>query len=79
MTDTATSAAPDTPRRVRLTPDQRRAVILDAAVRLTKDRGSVLAWTCGDVADACSVPTNFETVKEYYTMEQLRQAVSAAM
>lgn len=60
--------------RVRLTPDQRREIIVQAALRLTRDR-STLGWTRADVAAACEVPTSADTVKEYFTMHELREAV----
>lgn len=60
----------------RLTPDERRAVILRAAVKLTRDNGgSVLAWSRADVAQACEVQTSEDTVKHYFTQPDLRAAV----
>lgn len=63
--------------RLRLTADQRRKIILDAAAKLTTERESLLAWTRQDVADACEVPTTVDTVKHYYTMDDLREAVAS--
>lgn len=74
----AAQTAPDAAQtsRVRLAPDQRREIIVQAALRLTRDRhGSTLGWTRADVAAACEVPTSADTVKEYFTMSELREAV----
>lgn len=62
----------------RLTPDERRAVILYAAIRLTKKYG-VFGWTCSDVARACEVSTSEDTVKHYWSQQDLRAAVKKAL
>lgn len=63
----------------RLTPDERRKVILDAAIELTKQNdGDVLSWTREDLAKACAVPTAVDTIKHYYTQPELRELVRAA-
>lgn len=59
----------------RLTPDERREVIVAAACRLTTTRGDVYAWTRQDVADECETPTSIDTVKHYFTMPDLRETV----
>lgn len=51
--------------RVKLEPDQRRNVIVTAAVRIGLDKGLV-AINHGDVAKRCSVETSKETVKYYF-------------
>jgi len=63
------------PKRVRMDPDDRRKVILRAAVALTRDAGCVDSWSRADVAQACNPPTSLETVKHYFTMPELRRAV----
>jgi DNA-binding transcriptional regulator YbjK len=62
--------------RLRLTPDERRELIIQAAVRLTRDRDSLYAWSRQDVAEACEIPTTSDTVKHYFTMPELRAVVS---
>lgn len=63
--------------RLRLPAEERREIIVKAAVKLTEERGNLFAWTRQDVADACEVPTNVETVKHYYSMDDLRGAVAS--
>ena len=63
--------------RLRLTPDERREIIIRAALRLTAERGSACAWTRQDVAEACEIPTTSDTVKHYFTMPELRDVVTA--
>jgi hypothetical protein len=62
-------------KRVRMSPDDRRDVILKAAFALTRVSGSVNSWSRQDVAHACTPPTSPETVKHYYLMPDLRDAV----
>jgi len=61
--------------RVRMDPADRREVILQASVGLTRDRGSINSWSRRDVAGACNPPTSQETVKRYWLMPALREAV----
>ena len=65
--------------RVRMSPDDRREVILRAAVALTHDMGCIDSWTRKDVANKCVPPTSPETVKHYYLMPDLRAAVRALL
>jgi DNA-binding transcriptional regulator YbjK len=65
--------------RLRLTPDERREIIVQAAVRLTQERASLYAWSRQDVADACEIPTTSDTVKHYFTMPDLREAVAGRL
>jgi DNA-binding transcriptional regulator YbjK len=59
----------------RLTDEQRRNVIVTAAVRLARDEG--LAYvTHGSVAKRCSIPTSVSTVRRYFPRkEELLKAV----
>lgn len=61
--------------RVRMRPDDRREVILRAAVALTQDAGCTDSWSRQDVANKCMPPTSLETVKHYFLMPDLREAV----
>lgn len=65
--------------RVRLTPDERREIIVQAAMCLTETHGSLYAWSRQDVATACEITTTSDTVKHYFTMPDLREAVAARM
>ena len=66
--------------RVRMYPDDRREVILKAAVGLTlADGGTINTWSRNDVARACVPVTSNETVKRYWKMPDLRAAVRAAV
>ena len=67
------------PKRLRMNPDDRRKVILRAAVALTRAAGCVDSWSRADVAQACSPPTSHETVKHYFTMPELRRAVRVSL
>jgi DNA-binding transcriptional regulator YbjK len=49
----------------KLTHDQRRAVIITAALRLTADTG-IWAVSHSTVAKRCVVPTSTATVKHYF-------------
>lgn len=62
----------------RLTPDERRAVILRAAVQLTKERG-LFEWSRHDVVNHCEIATSHSTVKHYFTQPDLRAAVKRAI
>jgi len=62
--------------RVRMSPEGRREVILRAAIALTRDaNGCVDSWSRQDVASKCVPPTSPETVKHYFLMPDLRDAV----
>ena len=66
--------------RHRLAPEERREVILVAAVRVamaTMARGEdgEFGWTRNQVADACQIPTSPDTVKFYWRQPELRAAV----
>ena len=64
------------PKRVRMSPEGRREVILRAAVSLTREAdGCIDSWSRQDVASKCVPPTSLETVKRYYLMPDLRAAV----
>ena len=64
------------PKRVRMSPEGRREVILRAAVSLTREADGCLdSWSRQDVANKCVPPTSPETVKHYYLMPDLRAAV----
>ena len=63
-------------KRVRLSPEGRRGVILRAAVSLTREADGCLdSWSRQDVANKCVPPTSLETVKRYFLMPDLRDAV----
>ena len=66
--------------RVRMDPDDRREVILKAAVGLTLTDGATIdTWSRNDVARACVPVTSPETVKHYWRMPALRDAVKARL
>ena len=68
------------PKRVRMSPEGRREVILRAAVSLTREAdGCIDSWSRQDVANKCVPPTSPETVKHYYLMPDLRAAVRALL
>ena len=68
------------PKRVRMSPEGRREVILRAAVSLTREAdGCIDSWSRQDVASKCVPPTSLETVKRYYLMPDLRAAVRALL
>ena len=68
------------PKRVRMSPDGRREVILRAAVSLTREAdGCMDSWSRQDVANKCMPPTSPETVKHYFLMPDLRAAVRALL
>ncbi len=50
----------------RLTPEIRRKVIVDSAVKLSVKHNNVHTWTRQEVADGCSIETSVETVKHYF-------------
>lgn len=66
---------PEMPRS-RLTPEERREVILSAAVEVARLGGNDPNLLTRDaVADKCVPPTSADTVKHYFTMPALRAAV----
>ena len=67
------------PKRVRMSPEGRREVILRAAVSLTRDSGCIDSWSRQDVANKCVPPTSLETVKNYFLMPDLRDTVRALL
>ena len=68
------------PKRVRMSPEGRREVILRAAVSLTLEADGCLdSWSRHDVAKKCVPSTSPETVKHYYLMPDLRAAVRALL
>ena len=68
------------PKRVRMSPEGRREVILRAAVSLTREADGCLdSWSRQDVANKCVPPTSPETVKHYFLMPDLRDAVRALL
>ena len=67
-------------KRVRMSPEGRRGVILRAAVSLTREADGCLdSWSRQDVANKCVPPTSLETVKRYFLMPDLRAAVRALL
>ena len=67
-------------KRVRMSPEGRREVILRAAVALTREADGCLdSWSRQDVANKCVPPTSPETVKHYFLMPALRDAVRALL
>ena len=67
-------------KRVRMSPEGRREVILRAAVSLTREAdGCIDSWSRQDVASKCVPPTSLETVKNYFLMPDLRAAVRALL
>ena len=71
----------DTPTtRKRLTPEQRRSIIIEAGVDLARKRGDLLMLTVHDVAANCRITTAPITVRHYFrTIDALRDAVGEAM
>jgi len=67
-------------KRVRMSPEGRREVILRAAVSLTREAdGCIDSWSRQDVANKCVPPTSLETVKHYFLMPDLRDTVRALL
>jgi len=63
-------------KRVRMSPEGRREVIIRAAIALTHEADGCLdSWSRQDVANKCVPPTSPETVKHYFLMPDLRDAV----
>ena len=68
------------PKRVRMSPDDRREVIIKAAIALTREADGCLdSWSRQDVASKCVPPTSPETVKHYFLMPDLRASVRALL
>lgn len=51
---------------MRLEPDQRRAVITTAALRIARDKNKLTDVTHGSVAKRCTVATSEKTVRHYF-------------
>ena len=67
-------------KRVRMSPEGRREVIIKAAIALTREAdGCMDSWSRQDVANKCMPPTSPETVKHYFLMPDLRAAVRALL
>ena len=67
-------------KRVRMSPEGRREVILRAAIALTREADGCLdSWSRQDAANNCVPPTSPETVKHYFLMPDLRAAVRALL
>jgi len=55
------------PKRVRMSPEGRREVIIKAAIALTREADGCLdSWSRQDVANKCMPPTSPETVKHIF-------------
>ena len=55
------------PKRVRMSPEGRREVIIKAAIALTREAdGCIDSWSRQDVACKCVPQTSQETVKHYF-------------
>ena len=68
------------PKRVRMSPDDRREVIIKAAIALTREADGCLdSWSRQDVACKCVPQTSQETVKHYFSMPDLRDTVRALL
>ena len=68
------------PRRVRMSPEGRREVIIKAAIALTREAdGCMDSWSRQDVACKCVPQTSQETVKHYFSMPDLRETVRALL
>ena len=68
------------PKRVRMSPEGRREVIIKAAIALTREADGCLdLWSRQDVANKCVPPTSPETVKHYFLMPDLRAVVRALL
>ena len=68
------------PKRVRMSPEGRREVILRAAIALTREADGCLdSWSRQDVASKCMPPTSPETVKHYFSQPDLRETVRALL
>lgn len=58
----------------RLSRENRRKVIVKAAVDLSVEQQNIHNWTREDVASKCSVETSAETVKHYFpAIDDLRK------
>jgi len=67
------------PKRVRMSPEGRREVIIKAAIALTREAGCIDSWSRQDVANKCVPPTSPETVKHYFSQPDLRETVRALL
>lgn len=60
----------------RLTPDERRKVILNAAIRIMLEQNTVFPKRL-EICDACEVPTSMSTMRHYFpTVRDLRVAAA---
>ena len=66
-------------KRVRMSPEGRREVIIKAAIALTRETACIDSWSRQDVASKCVPPTSPETVKHYFLMPDLRDTVRALL
>ena len=66
-------------KRVRMSPEGRREVIIKAAIALTREAGCIDSWSRQDVANKCVPPTSPETVKHYFSQPDLRETVRALL
>ena len=67
------------PKRVRMSPEGRREVIIKAAIALTRETACIDSWSRQDVANKCMPPTSPETVKHYFSQPDLRETVRALL
>ena len=67
------------PKRVRMSPEGRREVIIKAAIALTRESACIDSWSRQDVANKCVPQTSPETVKHYFLMPDLRASVRALL
>ena len=68
------------PKRVRMSPEGRREVIIKAAIALTREAdGCMDSWSRQDVACKCVPQTSQDTVKHYFSMPDLRETVRALL
>ena len=67
-------------KRVRMSPEGRREVIIKSAIALTREADGCLdSWSRQDVACKCVPQTSPETVKHYFLMPDLRDTVRALL
>ena len=66
-------------KRVRMSQEGRREVIIKAAIALTREAGCIDSWSRQDVANKCVPPTSPETVKHYFSQPDLRETVRALL
>lgn len=65
------------PPRVRFAPEVRRVMIIETALKLSREKG-LFGWNRNDVVHASNVPTSRDTTKRYFmVLDDLRIAVCA--